>query len=815
MRWKYVARRLLKSPMFTLLTVATLAIGIGANSAIFSVIDGVLLKPLPYPHPKNLVSVEHNAPAVNFPHAGMAPYLYFTYKEQSKSFEKFGIWDTNSVSVTGLAGPEQVDSLDVSYGVLDALGVAPLLGRWFSEKDDSPGSAKTVILMYPYWQARFGGDRSVIGRRMVIDGDAKEVIGVMPENFRFLDQKPALLQPMRLDRAKMFLGNFGSRGVARLKPGVSIAQANAEIGQLIPVALQNFPPPPGYSTQLFENLRLAPDVHPLNEDVVGDIGKTLWVLMATIGIVLLIACANVANLLLVRAEGRRHELAIRAALGAGWSQIARELLAESMTLGLLGGLAGLGVAYGAIRILVAMAPPHLPRLDQISLDATVVLFTLAISLFAGLLFGAIPAIKCAAPGIELRAGGRSISQSRERHRARSFLVVVQVALALLLLIGSGLMIRTFRALRNVQPGFTNAAQVQTFRIAIPGTQVRDPEAAVRMQRDILEKIRSVAAVSAAGVASIVPMTTSGWTDPIEVENHAWANNKIPPLRRYKFISPGLLAAMGNTLIAGRNFTWEDDFEKRPVAMVSDNLARELCGNPAAALGKRIRGSLEQPWREIVGVVGDEREDGVDQKAPATAYWPILMNDFAGDHVFAQRRVAFVIRSSRTGTRGFLDDLQRAVWSVNPDLPLAQIATLQSVYEKSLARTSFTLVLLAIAGAMAMLIGLVGIYGVISYSASQRTREIGIRMALGARKQEVTQMFVRYALALASIGVVCGAASAVAMTRWMSSLLFEVSPLDPATYAIVSGLLICAALVASAIPAWRATTVDPVDALRAE
>jgi putative ABC transport system permease protein len=813
MPWKYAARRLFKSPMFAALTIATLAIGIGANSAIFSVINGILLKPLPYPHSEELISVDHLAPGVNLPRAGVAPFLYFTYKEQATTFEHFGIWDSGSVSVTGIAEPEQVDSIDVTFGVLPALSVAPLLGRWFSEKDDSPAGAKTMVLLYPYWQSRFGGDRSVIGRRLVVDGEAEEIIGVMPENFRFLDQKPALLQAMRMDRSKIYLGNFGNLGIARLKPGTSLAQANADIARLIPVSLHSFPPYPGYGVREFEEARLTPDLKPLKQELVGDVGKTLWVLMATIGMVLLIACANVANLLLVRAESRRHELAIR----AGWSRIARELLAESVLLGLLGGVAGLGVAYGAVRTLVAMAPAHLPRLEEISIDAPVLIFTLAVSLFAGLLFGAIPAIKCAGPGVALalRAGGRSMSQSRERHRARSVLVVVQVALALLLLIGSGLMIRTFQALRNVQPGFTNPAEVETLRITIPETQVRDSLAAVRMEQAILEKIKSIPGVSAAGLASVVPMDGGGWTNPVEAEDHANPPGKLGALRRFKFISPGLLGAMGNTLVAGREFNWQETFDKRPVAMVSENLARELWHDPAAALGKRIRENGTEAWREIVGVVGDEREDGVNKKAPPLAYWPILMTDFSGNPIFVRRSLVYVIRGSRTGTRGFLNDIQRAVWSVNPDLPLAQVQTLAHIYEKSLARTSFTLVLLAMAGAMAMLIGLVGIYGVISYSVSQRTREIGIRMALGAPKQEVTRMFIAHGVLLAAIGVGCGLAGAMALTRWMSSLLFAVSPLDPVTYAAVSILLICAALLASAVPAWRATSIDPLDALRAE
>jgi putative ABC transport system permease protein len=817
MRLKYVLRRLAAAPIFTLLTIATLAVGIGANTAIFSVINGILLKPLPYPRPDELIVITHSAPGINFTDTGIAPFLYFTYLEQGRTFAHFGIWTSDSLSITGLAEPEQVNAIDVTFDLLPALGVQPVLGRWFSEKDDSPDAPRTAVLTYPYWQTRFGGDRSVIGRRIVADGQAHEIIGVMPENFRFLDRQPALLVPMRLDRAKTLLGNFHYRGIARLKTGVSITQASADMARLIPVALRSFPPLPGFNLKMFEDARLTATPRPLKDDLVGDIRKTLWVLMSTIGIVLLIACANVANLLLVRAEGRRHELAIRAALGAGWNRIIGELLMESVTLAVLGGIAGVGLAYGALKILLAMAPANLPRLDQISIDGNVVLFTLAVSVLAGLLFGAVPAIKAAGRGVSLtlRAGGRSMSQSREGHRARNALVIVQVAMALVLLIGSGLMIRTFQALKTVKPGFTDPAQVETMEITIPESQVHDPVATVRMEQAILDKLNAIPGVFAAAGIKSIPMTGNDWRDPIYAEGHVYPANHIPPLRRYQFISPGLLKAMGYSLVAGREFTWTDIYEQRPVAMLSENLARELWGDPANAIGKQVREFTNSPWREVVGVIGDEREDGVDQKAPTIAYWPILASHFEGNDVALRRTLTYVIRSPRAGTQSFLKEIQAAVWSVNPNLPLAQVRTLEAVYEKSLARTSFTLVMLAIAGGMALLIGLVGIYGVVSYSVSQRTREIGIRIALGAQHGAVTGMFLRHALLLAATGAGAGLVIASLLVRFISSLLFGVSALDPLTYAGVSIVLIAAVLIASAIPARRATSIDPLQALRTE
>jgi predicted permease len=561
-------------------------------------------------------------------------------------------------------------------------------------------------------------------------------------------------------------------------------------------------------------VRLAPKLRYLKQLLVGDLGKTLWVLMGTLGIVLLIACANVANLLLVRAEGRQHELAIRAALGAGWRDIAQELLMESVALGLLGGALGLGLAYGAIRALIAMAPTHLPRLSEISIDPAVILFTFVIALVTGVLFGMIPVIKYAGPQIvnALRGGGRTASQSRERHEARNVLVVVQVALALVLLIGSGLMIRTFQALRRVDPGFDPKGAL-TLRIAIPETQVKDPDAVMQLEQGILEKIRAIPGVTAAGITSVIPGDGSGGYDQVYARDRTYQT--VPPLRRLKFVSPGLLATMGNRLVAGREFTWTDVYQRHPVAMLSENLARELWQDPKRAIGQQITANPKDTWREVIGVVSDEREDGVQEKAPAIAYYPLLMDHFEGNASVVRRSVSYVVRSQRAGSQSLVADVQRAVWSLNASLPLANVRTLEEIYDKSLARTSFTLVMLAIAGAMALLIGLVGIYGVISYSVSQRRREIGIRVALGAQQRELTRLFIAHGFGLALIGVACGLAGAVALTRVLGSLLFGVNPVDPLTYAVVSIGLIAAAMVASYIPALRAMGVDPVEALRAE
>ena len=817
---RQVLRRLSRAPLFTTITLLTLAIGVGANTVIFSVVQGVLLKPLPYPHPEQLIGVWHSAPGIDIKELNMSPSIYFIDREQNTTLQDIGVYDNDSLNVTGAGQPEHVRGLDVTDGTLPILGVVPALGRSFTRKDDSPGSPQTVLLSYGYWQKKFGGDRSVIGRSITVDGKPREIIGVLPKGFHFLDQQDAaLILPFQWDRSKVKLGNFSQRSLARLKRGVTMAQASADMARLLPVVLRSFPVPEGFSVSLFEKARIMPNLRPLKQDVVGDIGKVLWVLMGSIALVLLVACANVANLLLVRVEGRRQEFAIRSALGAGWGRIAGELFFESMVLGIAGSLIGLALAYGALRLLVAMAPTGLPRIHEIGIDFPVLLFTLGLALFTSLLIGAIPVIKYAGASVNsgLREGGRALSQSRERHRARKALVIVQVALALVLLICSGLMIRTFRALMHVSPGFDAPDSVQTFRFYIPETQIPDTQRdrVVRMQQDILDKLAGIPGVSSVSFSTAVPLDGYDSNDVLSAQDHMLGEGQPPPIRRFKFISPGTFATLGTKLVSGRDLTWEDIYQKLPVAIISESFAREYWHDANGALGKRIRVASVDDWREIVGVAQDVHDDGVDQKAPGTVYWPVMQDKFEGEKEMLRRGVAFVIRSPRAGSQAFVNEIQQRVWSVNPEVPLADMTTLGELYTKSMARTSFTLVMLCVAGGMALLLGIVGIYGVISYSVSQRTREIGIRMALGAQRQALTAMFVRQGLWLTGIGVACGLVVAFIAMRLMSSLLFNVSPVDPITYLAITGGVVATAYLACYLPARRAATVDPVNALRAE
>jgi predicted permease len=674
------------------------------------------------------------------------------------------------------------------------------------------------MLSYGYWQRRFGGDPGVVGRSIMVNSQTRMIAGVMPRGFKVVNYDFDLLIPLAFDPTKQILAGFAYRGVARLRPGVSIAQANDDLARLLMVWMDSWKNPGGGDPHWFLNWRITPALLPLKDTVVGGVKTVLWVVMGTIGVVMLIACTNVANLLLVRADARKQELAVRTALGAGRWRIARELLLESVTLGLLGGVAGVAVAYGGLRLLRAFGPGELPRLSEISLDGWSIAFTLVLSVLSGVLFGAVPVVRHAFARQRGPMAGtmRTASASRERQRGRNVLVMAQVAMAMVLLISAVLMIRTFMAMRDVDPGFTDPQSLQVMRISIPDTLVHDSTTVLRMQNNIIDKLAAIPGVSSAGFAASVPMSGAepNW-DQIVPEGKVYKDG-VAPMRLYNYISPGYFRTAGTRLVAGRDLTWAEVYNLRPVGMVSEGLARELWGSPQAAIGKRFREFEGVPWHEVIGVVEDVRENGVDQVSPATVYWPSLTGDAPVPELLgAYRTVYFAMRSNRAGTQTFINEMQRAVWQVNANLPVADISTEQDIYSESMARTSFTLTMLAIAGSMALGLGIIGIYGVISYTVSQRTREIGIRLALGAQKNELKWMFVRSALVLTGVGVAIGVGVAAGLMQLMKSLLFGISPLDPFTYIMVPLILVMAAALASYLPACRAATIDPVEALRAE
>lgn len=822
--FRYAVRQLRRKPAFTAVAVLTLALGIGANSAVFSVVNHVLLHPLPYPDSDRLIALWLDAPGAGGLMAfssglQLSPSMYVTFSDHNRTFDSMGIWTSGRANVTGVAQPEEVHTAVISDGILQTLAVPPLLGRWFSQADQDPRGEKAAMLSYGYWKRRFGGDPGVIGRTFQVDAQPREIVGVMPRGFRMVDQDFDLLIPMAVDRTHQKLAPFGYDGIARLRSGVSLSQADADIARLISVWMDSWSNGPGTNPHYYTVWRITPNFRSLKQLVIGNISSVLWIVMSTVGVVLLIACMNIANLLLVRAESRQQELSIRTALGAGRARIARQLLLESVVLSLAGGVAAAGVASIGLRLLAAAGPADLPRLAEISLDARALGFTLVLSVVCGLLFGSIPVWKYARARDSQVNGGaaRTATLSRTRHRSHNALVISQVAMALVLLVSAALMIRTFAALRSVEPGFSDAKNVQTMRISIPESLIPDPLLVTRTQNNIADQIAAIPGVSSVGFAYALPMegVDPNW-DELTVEGKNYARGEVP-LRMFNYVSPGYFRAMGTRVVAGRDFTWADIYGLRPMVVVSENFARESWGSAATAVGKRVRQFDNMPWQEVIGVVEDVHVHGVDKSAPPLIYWPAMLNDpyTAKPAIDGPNSVTFAIRSGRAGEQAFIEKMQAAVWSVNSNLPVASIRTMQDIFGRSLARTSFTLVMLAIAGSMGLGLSLLGIYGVISYAVSQRTREIGIRLALGAQRHELRWMFVRSALALAGIGIAIGLVAASALVQLMKALLFGVSPLDPWTFIAVALVLAAAAVFASHLPARRAAKLDPIVALRYE
>ena len=794
--WRQLANR----PGFSVVAALTLALGIGANAAIFSVVYGVLLKPLPFNGPERLVGVYHAAPSINVPVMNHGPATYFTYVDNARVFEGLGAWESGEVSVTGQGDPERVEALSVTHSLLPVLRVQPALGRLFAAEDDTPGSPLRVVLSHGYWHRKFRGDPAIIGGSLRVDGTPAEIIGVLPASFRFLRSHADVVVPMQLDRATAFGGmEFDFQVVARLKPGVTLPQANADLARMIPL----LPKP-------HETLHLQPNVRPLAEDIIGNVREVLWILLGAVGVVLLIACANVANLFLVRAEHRQQELVLRAALGASRVRLARELLAESLLLSLGAGAIALFLTHGAVGLLRWTAPPELPRVDEIAVDPLVTLFALALSLVTGVMFGFLPLVRLGAPSATvLREGGRTVSDAPARHRTRNILVVAEVALALVLLTVSGLMIRTFVAMRQVHPGFIRPEHVQTFRVALPDGLVTEDIQVARIHEQISQRLRQVPGIVSIGLSSSITMDGEDNGNPLFIEGRFVAEGQWPALRRFKTVAPGYFETMGNPLLAGRPISWSDIYERRRVVVVSETLAREVWLRAADAIGKRVRNSRTAEWYEVVGVAGNERDDGLNKPPTAIVYWPIVNDSYM------EGTMAYAVRSGRVAEPGFLRELQQAVWAVNPHLPLAAVRTLEDIQAASMAQTGFAMVMLAIAATVALLLGAVGLYGVIAYIAAQRTREIGIRMALGARAGDVLRMLLIQGMRLTTLGIGIGVAGALGITRVMRALLYETSPTDAATFASVILLVAGAALLACSVPARRAMYADPTTVLRYE
>ena len=815
-----VARRLLRAPMFTLIAVFTLALGIGANTAIFSVVRGVLLKPLPFDDPDTLVGVWHTAPGLGIPNLNMSPSTYLVYREEGRVFQDIGLWNGGAVSVTGSGEPERVQVLFVTDGTLTPPARQPdprtRLHRRRRLAEDTRARAPEPRLLATQVRQR---SRRSSASRSSSTASPREIIGVLPAGFRFLDQNPQLVLPFRFNRAELHVGNFSYQGVARLKPGMTLEQANADVARLIPIIPDRFPMPRGFTRKMFDDVKMGPNVRPLSVDAIGDIGRVLWVLLGTVGLVLLIACANVANLFLVRAEARQQELAIHAALGAGSRRIAWELLSESLTLALAGGVVGLGLAYAGIRTLVANAPDGLPRTAEIGIDPLVLLFTLGISLArrAPLRPAAGLQVRDAAPRVGAqrrrtplerrpRASPRAQRPRRRRDRARG---------------------RPARRLRADDPHVPGDAPGRT-RLRPPR---RGPDAArvdsgiahpettsrrsARTSRSSGSSSRSPACKSV-GVSSSITMDGYDSNDPIFVEDFPPPGEKLPPLRRFKWTAQNYFQTMGNPIVAGREMTWADVYSQASVVLISENFAREYWKEPAAAIGKRIRQTPSNPWRTIIGVVGNERDNGVVQPAASIIYWPLMIDNYYDNKPFAQRNLGYARadRPHRIADAAQGDPAGGVVGERQP-------AGRQRADARSDSRR--------LDGTDVVRAGHAG-HRRRRRAAARRGRHLrrhrlrraaaheGNRHPHGARRGQPRRQRAlrapRHRCSPASASSADMVAAAL-LTRAMSTLLFGVSAYDPLTYAAVAIALGGTAVLASYLPARRAARVDPAEALRWE
>jgi len=796
------ARTLAKRPGYALVAAFTLALGIASNVAIFTVVNAVLLEPLPYPQADRIVTVTHQAPGLQLPSAELqiSPGLLDFYRESSRTLTRIGAYETGDRNLTGTGHPERVSTVSVTPEVFDVLTVRPELGRTLSEADVLKDAPLVVILTHGLWQSHFGGDRNVVGRRVEVDGVRAEIVGVMPAGFAFPDARTRLIAPLWLDPANEF-GAFGPRSVARLAQGMTLTAAQQEIAALQRRIPEKFP---DVEREFLERAGWAGTVTPLRDRMVSDVSTMLWILFGTVALVLLIAGANVANLFLVRAESRQREVAVRAALGAGRWRLARTFLAESLVLALAGGALGSLMAWAAVRLLVAYTAFTLPRIHEVRFDGTVLTFAVALSIIAGLVLGALPMLHLAGRSFValLRDGGRGNTATRSRHRVRNLLIAGQVAMALLLLVASGLMLRSAQRLYAVDPG------IKTDAVLAAGVSLgprSDRAQAVGFYRQVLDEAARLPGVIASGASNSLPIgVTSMRGGSFEIASRPRPDTEIPAVTMYAAVTPGYFETLGVPLLAGRAPEWIDAEREPHVIWVNETFARTYLDNKA--IGERI--TLEDTQMEIVGVVGDIRTFGLNETIRPFAYLTLR------NPAVSLNLMQLVVRTT-ADPASLASSLRGAVDRVDSDVPLTTVQTMKDVVASSLAQTWFTMVLLACAAGGALVLGMVGLYGVIRYVVAQRTAEIGVRIALGASPRDVRMMVLQQGLRVTIAGIIVGLVAAWASTRVMESLLFQVSANDPVTFVSVALALIGVSLLATYLPARRAAQIEPSHALREE
>jgi putative ABC transport system permease protein len=782
---RFGTRTLRRTPGFTAVAAVTLALGIGANTMIFSVVNSVLLNPLPYHDSNRLVGIWHTAPGLGYDQFGISPGIFLQYVEQNDVFEKAAIFTSTQGNLTGDGDPERLPGAIVSRSLLEVLGVPPAHGRNFVEEEDLPDGPHAVIVSYGLWSRRYGSDPNLIGQSIRLNGEAYPVVGIMPEGFSFPDPEAEFWLPAALDPVEAPAGAFSWNAIARLKPGIDAELAQARFVPLVSRLKETYADESQF-VGFLEAGQFAALVHSFKEEVVGDLQRPLWILLGTVGFVLLIACANVANLFLVRAEGRSRESAVRTALGARRWVLARQYLSEAVLLAGVGGLLGLGFAQIGVSALVSAAPANLPRIDEVVIDASVLVFTFAATLVSALLFGMAPALKQVSPALlsSLIQSGARTSAGRERQLVRNALVVAQTALALILLIGSGLLVKSFWEIRNVNPGF-DAQDVLTFRLTLPGAEYSEATQVASFHQQLLDRLSGLPGVEAVGGTDNLPLAGSKSGTAFLIEDQPVLEGELPPIIWYTATAPGYFETMKIPMVAGRGFDRSDNESRLGTVVVSAPLAERMWPGEDA-IGKRLKfASDSAPWLTVIGIAGGTRDLGLREDPIELIYHPMVGP--RGDDGWTTNSLTYTVRAQNT--LALLPTIRSRIAELDATLPIAAIEPMEQIVARSVARLSFTMLALVVAAVMALLLGAIGLYGVLSYVVSQRTHEIGVRLALGADPNRV------------------------ALTRFLQTLLFATPALDPVAFGATSALLLMVGLMASYIPALRASSVDPMRSLR--
>lgn len=806
---RYALRQMIKSPGFALIAVLTLGLGIGANTAIFSVVNAVLLRPLGFRDPARLVRVWHVPPAQSFPGIGrfaVSAANYVDWERENHVFEEMAIYSYRGFTLTNVAKPLQVDASAVSPKFFEILGVQPFLGRTLLPDEDDPGRSHVVVLSYRFWQEHLGSNRDIVGHEITIDGRNYLVAGVMPPSFRYPDYAQMWTPMAWSDAERTVRGEHHYVVIARLKPGVGLNAAQAEMNTISSRLAQLYPA---------DDKGWGAVVVPLHQDLVSDVRPAMLVLLGAVACVLLIACVNVANLILARAFGRQKEIAIRTALGASSGRVLRQVLTESVFLSFVGGALGLALAPLGIRLIMAFLADKVPASVQVGLDVNVLAFTAAISFLTGILSGLLPGLRLARKNVSqtLKEGLGRTDTDTGAHGTRSFLVVAEVALSLVLLVAAGLMIRSFQRLHTVNAGF-QASGVLTANIAVSGKQFETSAQQVRFFDQVLAQVRALPAVQSAGVVDDIPLS-GGSHQPIAIDGRPVVAMSEQPEVDVRMISPGYMQAMRIPIVRGREIN-ENDAAGRPgVVLVSQSMAQQFWPGEDP-IGKRLTLSFfPGESREVVGIVGDVKLDGLDQTRPAVAlYWPLAQVSTSANGAWHSFGMMLTVRTGNNPA-GMASAIENAVHRVNAEIPVRDILPMQDLVAGSLSQQRFSTLLLGTFAGLALLLAAVGIYSVLSYSVKRRVNEIGIRMALGARLGDVLRMIVYEGMKLVLLGVVIGAVVALTLGKVMSSLVYEVRPSDPLTFVAVAALLGAVAFFASVIPAYRAARIDPMKALRYE